>query len=255
MKKLSRRQVALGLGAVGTGAILSPLLSEKSKVSAVLPKPYPTCTVSTEQPEGPFYFEAKLIRKDITEGLPGATLHLKLKIVDGEQCDPVWDAVVDIWSCDAMGFYSGYETVYTDDGRIKEHYGNPRDNEKHIDNRRPSFHQEPINEKTFLRGAQVSDTNGEVEFKTIYPGWYPGRATHIHVKVYLDGGEVFTSQIYFPEETNEIVYNEGVYANKKEGRVRNNNDRLFNQGGNGPVVEITRVEDGYVGTWTCGIQR
>ena len=73
MKKISRHQVVLGLGAAGAGAILPPLLSEKPKVPAVFPKPYPTCTVSTEQPEGPFYFETKLIRKDITEGLPGTT--------------------------------------------------------------------------------------------------------------------------------------------------------------------------------------
>ena len=178
-----------------------------------------------------------------------------MKIVDGEQCDPVRDAVVDIWSCDALGFYSGYETVYTDDGRIKEHRGNPRDNEKHADDRRPSFHQEPVNEKTFLRGAQVSNGNGEVEFKTIYPGWYPGRATHIHVKVYLDNEEVFTSQIYFPEEITEVVYKKSVYVKEEEKRVKNSSDKLFNQGGKGPLIEITRVEDGYVGTLTFGIRR
>ena len=255
MKKLSRRQVLLGLGAAGTGAILSPLVSPKRDVSAISPAKYPSCTVSPEQTEGPFYFETKLIRKDITEGRPGTILHLKLKIVDGEECNPVRDAVVDIWSCDAMGEYSGYETVYTDTGRFKEQRGLPLDRSKHPDNRRPEFHEEPNNEKTFMRGAQVTDANGEVEFRTIYPGWYPARATHIHIKVYLNDDEVFTSQMYFPEDIIDAVYKSGVYAEKEGKRMKNEDDGIFNDSGRGPFVELTEVEDGYVGTLTYGIQR
>ena len=255
MKKLSRRQVLLSLGVAGTGAALSPLAPPKREVSALSPAPYPSCTVSPEQTEGPFYFDAKLIRKDITEGRAGTILHLKLKIVDGEACTPVRDAVVDIWSCDASGEYSGYETVYTDAGRFQEQRGRPLDPSKHPDNRRPRFHQEPNNEKTFMRGAQVTDANGEVEFRTIYPGWYPGRAPHIHVKVYLDDNEVFTSQMYFPEEVTDGVYENEAYTGKEGERRQNEEDGIFVNSGKGPIVELTRVDDGYVGTLTYGIQR
>ncbi|HMB92348.1 MAG TPA: intradiol ring-cleavage dioxygenase, partial [Rhodothermales bacterium] len=221
----------------------------------IAPARYPSCLVSPEQTEGPFYFETKLIRQDITEGQPGTILHLKLKIVDGEGCTPVRDAVVDIWSCDALGEYSGYETVYSDEGRFQEQRGLPRDQSKHPDNSRPPFHQEPNNEKTFMRGAQVTDANGEVEFRTIYPGWYPRRATHIHVKVYLNDDEVFTSQMYFPEDMNDAVYNGGVYAEKEGRRTKNEEDRIFSRSGSSPLVELTEVEDGYVGTLTFGIRR
>ena len=255
MKKLSRRQLIRGLGAGSAGALLLPLASKSREAAAISPSKYPSCTVSPEQTEGPFYFETKLIRKDVTEGRPGTVLHLKLKIVDGEACTPVQDAVVDIWSCDAGGEYSGYETVYTASGRFEAQRGEPRDASKHPDDVRPQFHQEPNNEKTFMRGAQVTDAGGEVEFRTIYPGWYPGRATHIHVKVYLDNDEVFTSQMYFPEDVNEAVYGDEVYAEKEGRRTMNDEDRIFNQGGKSPLVELTPVDDGYVGTLTYGIRR
>ena len=255
MKKLSRRQIILGLGAAGTGAVLSPLLSSAPEAAAISPAAYPSCTVSPEQSEGPFYFDAKLIRKDITEGRPGTVLHLKLKVVEGEECDPVRDAVVDVWSCDARGEYSGYETVYTAEGRVRGQRGLPFDREKHSDDGRPPFHEEPNNDETFMRGAQVTDAKGEVEFKTIYPGWYPGRATHIHVKVYLNDDEVFTSQMYFPEEVNEAVYSGEVYAGKEGERKRNEEDGIFSSSEGSPMVAVTRVEDGYVGTLTFGIRR
>ena len=254
MKKLSRRQVLLGLGAAGTGAVLSPLVLPRQDVTAVSPARHPSCTVSPQQAEGPFYFKTELIRQDITEGRPGTILHLKLKIVDGEACTPVQNAVVDIWSCDALGEYSGYETVYTETGLVRGQRGLPMDRSKHADDKRPASHQEPNNEKTFLRGAQVTDASGEVTFRTLYPGWYPGRAPHIHVKVYLNDNEVLTSQLYFPEDISEAVYRGGVYAEKEGQRTKNQDDGLFSRSG-GPFAELTEVEDGYVGTLTFGIRR
>lgn len=255
MKKLSRRDVLLGLGVAATGAVLTPLALPRREAAAITPSPYPSCKVSPQQTEGPFYFETRFIRSDITEGRPGTILHLKLKIVEGEDCTPVRDAIVDIWSCDAGGEYSGYESVYTEAGQLKEQRGLPRDQSKHPDSRRPAFHQEPNNESTFMRGAQVTDADGEVEFRTLYPGWYPGRATHIHIKVYLGDDEVFTSQMYFPEEVNEAVYAHEVYAGKEGTRTKNGEDGIFTESDDNPLVELTEVEDGYVGTLTFGIRR
>lgn len=255
MKKLSRRQVLLGLGAAGTGAVLAPLARPGRKVSALTPSPTPTCLVSPQQTEGPFYFETRLIRKDLTEGRPGTILHLKLKIVEGEECTPVRDAVVDVWSCDAHGVYSGYETVYTEAGQLQEQRGLPRDASKHAGDHRPAFHEEPNTDETFMRGAQVTDADGEVEFRTVYPGWYPQRATHIHVKVYLGNDEVFTSQMYFPEAANDAVYERSVYAERTGTRMKNEDDGIFVESASNPLVELTEVEDGYVGTLTFGIRR
>ncbi len=254
MKKLTRRQVVLGLGVAGAGAALTTVAAQKSDVASISPSNTPSCTITPKQTEGPFYFDTKMIRQDITEGRPGTILNLKLKVVD-EACNPVRDAVVDIWSCDAGGIYSGYETVYTEDGRFKEQRGIPRNQAENVDENRPRFHQAPNNEKTYLRGAQVTDLNGEVAFKTIYPGWYPGRATHIHVKVYLDNNEVMTSQMNFPENVNKEVYIAEAYSTKEGNRTMNSDDGIFKRGGNSPMVELTQVEEGYVGTLTFGIQR
>jgi protocatechuate 3,4-dioxygenase beta subunit len=269
MKKLSRRQVVLGMGAVGAGAMLPSIVSVKRSIADIKPSSIPSCTMTPEQTEGPFYFETKLIRRDISEGRPGTTLHLKLKVVESGSCKPIQDAVVDIWSCDALGEYSGYETANFNlpprggqPGRRQEGTGEgdggaPRQDNggQQRENGRPGFHQEPQNEKTFLRGAQVTNAEGEVEFKTIYPGWYQGRATHIHVKVYLENDDVLTSQMYFPEELNDRVYQHGIYAEHEGSRLKNNQDGIFKRAGNGPVLDITMVEEGIVGTMTLGVNK
>lgn len=244
MKKLSRRQVVLGLGAASAGALLPSLVSEKQEVAAITPKPYPSCTLTPRQTEGPFYFDTKLIRQDITEGRPGVQLHLKLKVVDSGSCEPLQDAVVDIWHCDALGEYSGYETA---------NFGRPPRGERR--GGQGGRRQTPQNEKTFLRGAQVTNSEGEVAFKTIYPGWYQGRATHIHIKVYLDNDDVLTSQMYFPEEKTESTYQEDVYAAHEGNRLKNDNDNIFNRAGKGPLLELTEVGKGFVGTMTLGVRR
>lgn len=239
MKKISRRQVVLGLGAASAGALL-PAVSKKKDVAAISPSPYPSCAFTPEQTEGPFYFETGFIRQDITEGRPGKALHLKLKVVGAESCEPIQDAVVDIWHCDAAGEYSGFETANS---------GSPRRG------RGGGRRQQTRNEKTFLRGAQVTNSEGEVEFKTIYPGWYQGRATHIHIKVYLDNDDVLTSQMYFPEELNDHIYQEGVYAEHEGNRVTNDRDGIFRRAGSGTVLELTEVSEGYVGTLTLGVNQ
>jgi Dioxygenase len=105
------------------------------------------------------------------------TLRLAIRVRDAESCEPIRNAVVDIWQSDADGHYSGVD-----------------DNE------------------TFLRGAQVTNSSGIVEFLTIYPGWYQGRTVHIHAKVHLDKQTVLTTQLFFDEATQRAVYDSGSYA-------------------------------------------
>ena len=102
------------------------------------------CILTPEATEGPFYFDPKLVRSDITEGKQGAPLVLTLQIVQAKDCTPLSDARVDVWHADELGLYSGYARQET--GSAKG--------------------------ETFLRGTQFTGADGEVRFKTIYPGWY-----------------------------------------------------------------------------------
>jgi protocatechuate 3,4-dioxygenase beta subunit len=104
-----------------------------------------------------------------------------------DNCNIIENARVDIWHCDKDGYYSGY----TNAGFLGTQNNTA---------------------KVFCRGLQYSDANGEVKFTTIYPGWYQGRVTHIHVQVYVGTTLKLTSQIAFPEEINTEVYNSTLYA-------------------------------------------
>ena len=112
-------------------------------------------------------------------GMPTAVL-VELQLVEAGSCEPIRDAVVDIWHPDPAGQYSGY--------------------------RGPGDDGADTSGETFLRGMQITDANGLVEFVTIYPGWYPGRTVHVHIKAYTDQRSLVTSQMYFPDDITDIVY-------------------------------------------------
>ncbi|MFK8024625.1 MAG: protocatechuate dioxygenase [Ilumatobacter sp.] len=143
------------------------------------------CTVLPETTAGPFPTLDPLDRRDVTEGYPGHPLRLGLRVVDAE-CLPIPGALVEIWHADATGDYSSY----TDNGDGKDEGQG----------------------STFLRGFQTTDADGIAEFQTIYPGWYTGRAIHIHIGVQLDGRELLTSQLYFDEAYTAEVLATGPYA-------------------------------------------
>lgn len=148
-----------------------------------------TCRLTPKSIEGPFYLDPRLVRSELGEGRPGMPLRLNLRIVEAGACTPIRGARVDVWHADAQGLYSGYEGQG--------------------DRRRISTAGQ-----AFLRGTQVSDGAGAVAFETIYPGWYPGRATHVHFKVFMDSRTLVTGQMYFPDEVNEAVYREAAYGNR-----------------------------------------
>jgi protocatechuate 3,4-dioxygenase beta subunit len=137
-----------------------------------------TCVLLPEQMAGPFPLDEQFDRRDITEGLPGHPMRLGLRVVD-DTCTPVAGAAVEIWHTDASGDYS----AFADGGGGKDQ----------------------AEGTTFLRGTQTSGDDGIVEFLTIYPGWYTGRAVHIHVRVHMDDATVLTSQMYFDEDYTQQV--------------------------------------------------
>ena len=136
-------------------------------------------------------------------------------------CAPVPNANVEIWHVDAAGNYSQYGTQTT---------------------------------QTFLRGIQTTNNNGEVTFTTIYPGWYQGRATHIHVEVTMNGRSVKVTQIAFPESINNTVHANGVYASRGSNPMSNQADGIFADSLSSEIVTPTgSVGAGYAATFQVGI--
>jgi len=138
------------------------------------------CFLTPQSIEGPFYLDPRLVRAQIAEGRTGVPLRVDLRVIDGATCKPSERARVDIWHADAQGIYSGYQGQ-----------GDKQD-------------ISTVGQK-FLRGTQITNSEGAVRFETIYPGWYTGRATHIHFKVLLDDRNVLTGQMYFPDAVNEFI--------------------------------------------------
>lgn len=159
----------------------------------------PTCTLTPEAPAGPFPLERQLVRQDITEGRPGHPLRLGLRVV-GDDCVPVPGAAVEVWHADSTGDYSAFA-----DG------GDGKDEGEGT---------------TFLRGTQVAGDDGIVELLTIFPGWYRGRALHLHLRVHLDGSTLVTGQLYFDAgEAAEILRRE-PYAEFGPPDTSNDTDGL-----------------------------
>lgn len=179
------------------------------------------CVLTPEMTEGPFYIPLNRVRSDITEGKAGAPLTLDLTVVDAGDCSPIKDAAVDIWHCDATGEYSGVRSSV---------------------------------QTSFLRGVQMTDADGKAKFDTIYPGWYQGRAVHIHVKVSTGGNEVHTGQLFFPDDVSRDVFEDGAYGSRGEMDTTNQRDGIFSRGGSQSTLKLTQNGDGYTGTLTMGVR-
>jgi len=165
-------------------------------------------------------------RQDVTEGKSGLPLALTIAVVNVRNgCSVVSGANVEIWQCDAVGNYSEYaQPGYDGTGQ------------------------------TFLRGVQTTDVNGRVTFKTIYPGWYMGRATHIHVEVFVNGAAVKTTQIAFPEDVSSAVYRTGFYASHGQNLTANAADNVFSDGTQYELATLSGdTNNGYTATLTLGI--
>jgi Dioxygenase len=165
------------------------------------------CTLTPEMTEGPYYFDADAIRSDIRDDRGGTPLQLAIRVRDSD-CEPLPNAVVDIWHCDAGGEYSTE--------------GDP-----------------------FLRGAQVTNTDGILEFTTIYPGWYRGRTVHIHAKVHLDASTVLTTQLFFDDDVTAAVYERDPYSAYPGRDQFNDTDGLFDEE---LVLDLSADGEGFLAT-------
>ena len=229
---------ALVLGAWVGNTVRATSHAAAQRHAARADQPVPACVVTPQETEGPYFVDEQLFRADIradpTTGLvkDGTPLRLGLRVsqVGGDNaCTALAGAVVDIWHCDALGVYS--------------------------DARDPSFNTQG---QKFLRGAQITDDSGAVEFLTIYPGWYQGRAVHIHFKVRTNPGSAngyeFTSQLYFDEALTDVVHAQAPYAARGQGRLRNAGDGIYRSGGGDQLLLLPmQTDEGYAATFAVGL--
>lgn len=188
--------------------------------------------LSPEMVEGPYYGVGGADRSDIRDGQSGANLELVITVYDGNTSEPLCGSELDLWQCNATGHYSGYDI-------------NPDELPTDISNGHKA-----TNEDTFLRGRQTTDENGEVHFRTIYPGWYVLRTPHIHLKVFTDGHCNITTQLYVPEVLSQDIYAEDDYARTIEQDTHNHTDPVIGKyGGENPAIwiELEETADGYRG--------
>ena len=221
-------------------ATTTPTATATSNAAAtVTPTAIPTatavCVVRPEMTVGPYFVDEKLNRSDIRSDpsnntvKSGAELQLTLRVytVSNNSCTPLVGAFVDIWHCDAAGLYSDVS-------------------------------QEGTSGQKFLRGYQITDANGVATFITLYPGWYTGRAVHIHFKIRdaLTTNPTnyhFISQFFFNEDMTTLVHAQSPYASKGTRNTLNSTDNIYtNNGGSQMLLPVVQNGSVYTATFDIG---
>jgi protocatechuate 3,4-dioxygenase beta subunit len=241
---LTRRETLALLGSTSTLILLGGSASSAS--TSLNGRPRSTCVVRPASTAGPYYVDEKLRRSDIrsdpSDGTvkQGALLALTFNVstidksalrgAQGRLCVPLKDAIVDVWHCDAEGVYSD---------AVDPKYFNTTG-------------------RKFLRGYQLTDKDGIAKFITIYPGWYPGRAVHIHYKIRSPASAKspyeFVGQMYFDEGMSDRVYAKQPYAGRGKRNVSNVTDRIYNSdGGRQSMLTVIPAKEGHAGTFEVAL--
>ncbi len=181
----------------------------ESDISTRLSKPddfgNSACKMIEDSFEGPYFTCTPSTGKDIATGQAGQPLTMALRLVD-QDCKPIPNGVVDIWACNADGYYAGYSN-------------DPNEMPPIV--RAVLFgHVKPDTEDRFCRGALRTDADGIAEFNSVYPGFYYGQPIHVHFKAHVDGKNLLTTQANFPEDWNQKVMKLAPY-NKPRTIERN----------------------------------
>jgi protocatechuate 3,4-dioxygenase beta subunit len=287
-RNVTRRKVVVvggaAVAAVGAGSALAMTASADEATTTATSASTASSSaevcykLTSETTEGPYYIDADKIRRDITEDKEGIPLTLTLKVIDSETCKPIRNAAVDIWHCDALGVYSGYESLSTGGGGTA-----PTDAPSGTPTGEPpsgapsgapsggtggGVHEEPTDDERYLRGTWKTDQQGRVTFKTIFPGWYRGRCVHIHTKVHVDGDwtdagyegghACHTGQFFFDEES--VLASAGVepYSTSTTERTTLTEDTIYDQSGTaGGLLKLKydkkNIAKGVLGTITVGV--
>ncbi|MFC6356676.1 intradiol ring-cleavage dioxygenase [Luethyella okanaganae] len=204
------------------------------------------CRLTPEETQGPYYFDVDAIRSDIREGRPGTPVTLALRVYDAS-CTPIPNSVVEIWHCDAGGVYSGFE-VASGGGAPGGLSGGDVSDGSYSSGVNEST---PADDGTYLRGAQVADSNGIVQFQTIWPGWYRGRTVHIHLKAHVDKVNVLTSQLYFDDALNDAVFATVPYDAHPGRDTSNDTDGIYEPSA---LLAVEQASTGYLAYANLGIE-
>ncbi|MFF5405017.1 intradiol ring-cleavage dioxygenase [Streptomyces misionensis] len=275
-----RRMLALGgaAGAValsGAGAAASAAdrgADTLGSVKAAASASGACMSLTTEQIEGPYYIDYELFRKNVVEDRTGIPLLLVLRAVDNATCEPLRNSAVEIWHCDASGVYSGYTQTGNGGGTPP---GPPPTGTPTAPPDGPGGpggggggHATPTDDLTWLRGIQMTDHQGFVTFRTVFPGWYTGRAVHIHTKVhtggsrtsdgYTGGRTCHTGQFYFSEDAVEATADTAPYSANTVTRVTLDQDSIYPKTGTqGGLLELVwdkkHIERGVIGHITMAV--
>jgi len=258
-----------------TGASVTPQATTSVDLTALF-EGTNTCTLSPAVTQGPYYFDADKIRSDIREDRPGTPLVVAIKVMDSEACKPLTNAVVEIWHCDAAGLYSGAESASQGGGGVPggappsggpggpggtppsggpggpggtPPSGGPGGPGGTPPSGGPGGANQaaadlvPTDDKRYLRGAQVTNADGIVQFTTIWPGWYRGRTVHIHAMVHVNNDRVLTTQMMFDEKLNDEVFAAAPYNTHTGRDTTNANDTIFVDS---MLMKVTKDANGYV---------
>jgi len=224
---ITRRHLLRQAGAAGVAAAVGGALDlGRLAAEADAAVDHPALRLTPEQEEGPFYVALEKIRRDVRLGRPGVPLHLRLHVVDTAG-KPLRNAALDVWHADAVGTYSDESS------------------------------QDTVGQ-TWLRGVQLTSTDGVGEFTTIYPGHYQGRTTHVHVKVHVGGrtaagayrgGHVsHTGQLFFPDAVSTEVYRLVPYTSNRVPRTYNGEDGVYTrENGSRVVLKLRKLGAGVPG--------
>jgi len=228
---LSRREVLSLLGGAGAAFFVGTgfknlRIGQATSTATPVGTALPSCVVKPAKTEGPYFVDEMLNRSDIriepsdgsmVEGVP-LQLVFQVTQVNGDTCEALEGAQVDVWHCDALGNYSD----------VNDMAG-----------------------KKFLRGYQVTDKLGTASFTTIYPGWYSGRTVHIHFKIRTDpasdSGYEFTSQLFFDEAMSDKIYAQKPYSSHSGRDTMNADDGIYADDGETLTLDLVENDDKTLG--------
>ncbi|MGQ7946047.1 dioxygenase family protein [Flavobacterium sp. WC2509] len=248
---MERKEFLRGLGLVGLGALTIPVIKACSNdddsssstsdttqaTSTGETSSSSTCSVTSSETAGPFPTKTpgSLVTSNIVSDRTGVAFTINITIKNtNANCAVLAGAIVDIWHCDKDGYYSEYGGT--------------------------SMQSADFTSVHFLRGRQTTDANGLVKFKSIFPGWYSGRATHIHVHVYnASGTSLLVTQIAFPEGSGSAVAlvnasSANGYTKGLSGYTYNASDNVFSDGVANEMSTVTgSVSEGFILTHTINV--
>lgn len=249
---MERKDFLRGLGLAGLGALTIPVIkacssdddnssaastSDTTQATNTGGSTDTSCSVTASETAGPFPTKSpsSLVTANIVSDRTGVgfTINITIKNTNAS-CAALAGAIVDIWHCDKDGYYSEYGGT--------------------------SMQSADFTSVHFLRGRQTTNANGQVSFTSIFPGWYSGRATHIHVHIYnASGTSLLVTQIAFPEGSGSAVAlvnasSANGYTKGLSGYTYNASDNVFSDSDANEMSAVTgSVADGFVLTHTINV--